>query len=67
MHRDVPAGRRDAIGTPAMAGDESLRALAAIRRLPELLKDVRSLGRRMAALETAGSDVGRAVGRWVSG
>ena len=39
------------IGTPAMAGDAGLRALAAIGRLPELLRDVRALGRRMDALE----------------
>jgi UDP-3-O-[3-hydroxymyristoyl] glucosamine N-acyltransferase len=50
VHRDVPAGA-GMIGTPAMAGDTGLRALAAIGRLPELLRDVRALGRRMDALE----------------
>jgi UDP-3-O-[3-hydroxymyristoyl] glucosamine N-acyltransferase len=50
VHRDVPAGA-GAIGTPAMAGDAGLRALAAIARLPDLLRDVRALGRRLAALE----------------
>ena len=50
VHRDVPAGA-GMIGTPAMAGDAGLRALAAIGRLPDLLRDVRALGRRMDALE----------------
>ena len=50
VHRDVPAGA-GMIGTPAMAGSEGLRALAAIGRLPELLRELRALGRRMAALE----------------
>jgi UDP-3-O-[3-hydroxymyristoyl] glucosamine N-acyltransferase len=50
VHRDVPAGA-GMIGTPAMAGDTGLRALAAIGRLPEILKDVRALGRRLAVLE----------------
>ena len=50
VHRDVPAGV-GMIGTPAMAGGEGLRALAAIGRLPELLRDLRALSRRMAALE----------------
>ena len=39
------------IGTPALPGETGLRALAAIGRLPELLRDVRALGRRLAALE----------------
>jgi UDP-3-O-[3-hydroxymyristoyl] glucosamine N-acyltransferase len=50
VHRDVPAGA-GMIGTPAMPGDTGLRALAAIGRLPDLLRDVRALGRRMDALE----------------
>jgi UDP-3-O-[3-hydroxymyristoyl] glucosamine N-acyltransferase len=50
VHRDVPAGA-GMIGTPAMSGDAGLRALAAIGRLPDLLRDVRALGRRLAALE----------------
>ena len=50
VHRDVPAGAA-MIGTPAMPGDVGLRALAAIGRLPDLLRGVRALGRRMAALE----------------
>ena len=50
VHRDVPAGA-GMIGTPAMAGGEGLRALAAIGHLPELMRELRSLGRRMAALE----------------
>ena len=50
VHRDVPAGA-GMIGTPAMEGDRGLRALAAIGRLPDLLKDVRALGRRLDALE----------------
>ncbi|HWC02571.1 MAG TPA: UDP-3-O-(3-hydroxymyristoyl)glucosamine N-acyltransferase [Methylomirabilota bacterium] len=50
VHRDVPAGA-GMIGTPAVAGEAGMRAFAAIGRLPELLRDVRALGRRMAALE----------------
>jgi UDP-3-O-[3-hydroxymyristoyl] glucosamine N-acyltransferase len=50
VHRDVPAGA-GMIGTPALPGETGLRALAAIGRLPELLRDVRALGRRLAALE----------------
>jgi UDP-3-O-[3-hydroxymyristoyl] glucosamine N-acyltransferase len=62
VHRDVPAGA-GMIGTPAMAGDTGLRALAAIGRLPELLRDVRALGRRMDALERRlGAEGGPATG-----
>jgi len=50
VHRDVPAGA-GMIGTPAIEGERGLRALAAIGRLPELLKDVRALSRRLEALE----------------
>jgi UDP-3-O-[3-hydroxymyristoyl] glucosamine N-acyltransferase len=50
VHRDVPAGTA-MIGTPAMPGGAGLRALAAIGHLPDLLRDVRALGRRMDALE----------------
>ncbi len=50
VHRDVPAGA-GMIGTPAIQGDAGLRALAAIGRIPDLLREVRMLGRRLAALE----------------
>jgi UDP-3-O-[3-hydroxymyristoyl] glucosamine N-acyltransferase len=50
VHRDVPAGA-GMIGTPAMPGDTGRRALVAISRLPDLLRDVRALGRRVDALE----------------
>jgi UDP-3-O-[3-hydroxymyristoyl] glucosamine N-acyltransferase len=50
VHRDVPAGA-GMMGTPAMPGGAGLRALAAIGRLPDLLRDVRALGRRMDAIE----------------
>ena len=50
VHRDVPAGA-GMIGTPAMPADIGLRALAAMGRLPDLLRDVRALGRRVDALE----------------
>jgi UDP-3-O-[3-hydroxymyristoyl] glucosamine N-acyltransferase len=50
LHRDVPAGA-GMIGTPAMPGDSGLRALAAIGRLPDVLRDVRAIGRRLEALE----------------
>ena len=50
LHREVPAGAR-VIGTPAVPADVGLRAMAAYGRLPDLLRDGRALGRRMAALE----------------
>ena len=50
VHRDVPPGAA-MIGTPAMAGANGLRALAAISRLPEILRELRVLGRRLAVLE----------------
>ena len=50
LHRDVPAGA-GMIGTPALPGEDGLRTLAAIGRLPDLLRDVRALRRRMDALE----------------
>ncbi|HEY7138779.1 MAG TPA: UDP-3-O-(3-hydroxymyristoyl)glucosamine N-acyltransferase [Methylomirabilota bacterium] len=50
VHRDVPAGA-GMIGTPAIAGEAGLRSLAAIGRLPDLLREVRALGRRLSALE----------------
>ena len=50
VHRDVPSGAA-MIGTPAMAGANGLRALAAISRLPEILRELRVLGRRLAVLE----------------
>jgi UDP-3-O-[3-hydroxymyristoyl] glucosamine N-acyltransferase len=62
VHRDVPAGA-GMIGTPAMQGDAGLRALAAIGRLPELLRDMRALGRRVDALERRlGAEGGRGSG-----
>jgi UDP-3-O-[3-hydroxymyristoyl] glucosamine N-acyltransferase len=62
VHRDVPAGA-GMIGTPAMAGSNGLRALAAIGSLPELLRDLRALGRRMAALEARLGSGGGSAGR----
>jgi UDP-3-O-[3-hydroxymyristoyl] glucosamine N-acyltransferase len=50
VHRDVAAGARQ-IGTPAMPAEEGLRAMVALARLPGLLRTVRTLGRRVAALE----------------
>jgi len=50
VHRDVPAGA-GVVGTPAMPAEAGLRALAAFGRLPDLLRDVRALRRRMDALE----------------
>jgi UDP-3-O-[3-hydroxymyristoyl] glucosamine N-acyltransferase len=58
VHRDVPAGA-GMIGTPAMAGDSGLRALAAIGRLPDVLRDVRAIGRRLDALERRLAGEGR--------
>jgi UDP-3-O-[3-hydroxymyristoyl] glucosamine N-acyltransferase len=50
IHRDVPAGA-GMVGTPAIQGDAGLRTLAAIGRLPDLMRDMRALGRRVDALE----------------
>ncbi len=62
VHRDVPAGA-GMIGTPAMEGGTGLRALAAIGRLPDILRDVRALGRRLTVLERRlGAEGGPAAG-----
>lgn len=50
VQRDVPPGGR-VVGSPAIAVPEGLRALGAIGRLPELLRSVRELARRLAAIE----------------
>jgi UDP-3-O-[3-hydroxymyristoyl] glucosamine N-acyltransferase len=49
---DVPAGAT-VFGTPAMDAAVARRVFAAMPRLPELLKRVRHLERRLAALEGA--------------
>jgi UDP-3-O-[3-hydroxymyristoyl] glucosamine N-acyltransferase len=50
VHSDVPAGAR-MLGTPAIAGPVALRALAALPRLPDLVRTVRALERRVTELE----------------
>jgi UDP-3-O-[3-hydroxymyristoyl] glucosamine N-acyltransferase len=47
---DVPAGARVS-GSPAFAANEWLRAITALPKLPELLKTVRELKRRIEQLE----------------
>ncbi|MGO4884944.1 MAG: UDP-3-O-(3-hydroxymyristoyl)glucosamine N-acyltransferase [Bryobacteraceae bacterium] len=47
---DVPAGARVS-GSPAFAANEWLRAITAFPKLPELLKTVRDLRKRIEALE----------------
>jgi len=49
---DVPAGARIS-GSPAFAANEWLRAITAFPKLPELLKNVRDLKRRIEQLEHA--------------
>ena len=62
VHRDVAAGA-GMIGTPAMAGSNGLRAMGAISRLPEILRELRALGRRLAALEERLGIGGGSAGR----
>jgi UDP-3-O-[3-hydroxymyristoyl] glucosamine N-acyltransferase len=54
----VPAGEQ-LWGTPAMPLHQSKRVYAAIRRTPELLREVRALKERVAALEAAIQAAGR--------
>jgi UDP-3-O-[3-hydroxymyristoyl] glucosamine N-acyltransferase len=49
---DVPAGEKQ-LGFPAHASDETMRVWAATRKLPDLLKHVRELESRLAALESS--------------
>jgi UDP-3-O-[3-hydroxymyristoyl] glucosamine N-acyltransferase len=48
--RDVPAGGA-VLGSPALPAGDAKRAIAAFGRLPELLRQVRALTRRLAELE----------------
>jgi UDP-3-O-[3-hydroxymyristoyl] glucosamine N-acyltransferase len=50
VHNDIPAGAR-VLGSPAIAAPMALRSMAALPRLPDLLKTVRALERRVADLE----------------
>jgi UDP-3-O-[3-hydroxymyristoyl] glucosamine N-acyltransferase len=50
VHRDVPAGST-MLGTPAEPAAEVRRAMVVFTRLPELLRSVRALERRVAELE----------------
>lgn len=49
--KDVPPGKVMSGGIPAFDHKESLRTMAAIRKLPELAKVLRALEARIAALE----------------
>jgi UDP-3-O-[3-hydroxymyristoyl] glucosamine N-acyltransferase len=49
---DVPAGSRIS-GSPAFAATEWLRAITAFPKLPEILKTVRELRKRIEQLEHA--------------
>jgi len=53
--RDVPPGRKLG-GSPARAYGKWLREVAALRQLPELLREVARLQRRIAALEAEDSE-----------
>jgi UDP-3-O-[3-hydroxymyristoyl] glucosamine N-acyltransferase len=50
VHGNVPAGAR-ILGSPAVAAPVALRAMAALPRLPDLLRAVRARERRVAELE----------------
>lgn len=50
VHRDVPPGGA-VLGSPALPAAEARRALAALGRLPALLRTARELGQRLAVLE----------------
>jgi UDP-3-O-[3-hydroxymyristoyl] glucosamine N-acyltransferase len=50
VHGNVPAGAR-VLGTPAIPGPEARRTMAALPRLPDLVRTVRALERRVADLE----------------
>jgi UDP-3-O-[3-hydroxymyristoyl] glucosamine N-acyltransferase len=49
VHRDVPAGA-SMLGTPAIPASEARQTLAAVPRLPEVLRTVRRLSRRIDEL-----------------
>jgi UDP-3-O-[3-hydroxymyristoyl] glucosamine N-acyltransferase len=50
VHGRVPAGA-GLLGTPAMPVETARRALAAVPRLPDLIRAVRALERRVVELE----------------
>jgi UDP-3-O-[3-hydroxymyristoyl] glucosamine N-acyltransferase len=50
LHRDVPAGAQ-VLGSPARPAAEARRTMVALPRLPELVRAVRALERRVAELE----------------
>lgn len=61
VHNDQPAGARIG-GAPAFEARQWARSCAAYARLPEMVKELRELRRRLAALE-AGADVSESKGR----
>jgi len=58
VHRDVAPGGA-VLGAPAIPAPEARRTMAALPRLPELLRAVRTLERRVAELERRFGDQGR--------
>ena len=62
VHHDVGAGQ-DYMGTPARPAAESRRIFAALPRLPELLRGVRFLERRVGELERRLGLPGASAGR----
>ena len=50
---DVPDGAFVS-GTPARPHKDNLRALASMYQMPEMIKKLREMEKRLAALETAG-------------
>ncbi len=53
---DVPEGKVLSGGIPAFEHRESLRAMAAIRKLPEMARTLRTLESRLKALENPGDE-----------
>ncbi len=50
VHHDIPAGAQ-VLGSPAIPAGEARRMLVALPRVPEVIRAVRALERRVAALE----------------
>jgi UDP-3-O-[3-hydroxymyristoyl] glucosamine N-acyltransferase len=51
---DVPEGKVLSGGIPAFEHRDSLRTMAAIRKLPEIVRTVRTLESRVKSLEKTG-------------
>jgi len=57
VHNDLPPGAVIA-GIPGITHKTWLRASAAYARLPELVKEIRELKKKVAALSSAGGEPG---------